>query len=362
MKSKKSNKLTDANTIASVYVNSISLRKSLMGIDKKAGRIKRNKKLQKKVSKNTHKRREYNMIDLTLNHHEIDDESEFNFTTTEGTLPPLERSSRGGSEIGDDAKAHERYSRSHERVRQPYNLQLKNIKDMRKTDHRKNDSSQENSLNISQNAISLVTGNISNNRSDLLNLKSEFSYETNKNVIKKGAKILKNTSLTSNAKGSLDPETFSKVKHNLQLRKFSKSDKKAVITVKKNEESNRSNSRKNRILSNSSSKSKLNLEEFTKMKYQNDTFKSVLTQVMTKFKNFKHQMSQAISSESGSSIVWTDKYGYGPNADPEQIKLGVPDTTDDKDKLIIQLRKQLTEKDLIIEKLRQQIDVQRMAN
>lgn len=101
LKKKLNQKFTDANTIKNVYVPNLGLKRGLVGIDKKAAKMKMNKKLRKRTSTKANKRREYKMIDLTLNHHDdnsIDTNSEFNFTTTEGSLPPLDRTSELGSD------------------------------------------------------------------------------------------------------------------------------------------------------------------------------------------------------------------------------------------------------------------------
>lgn len=313
-------------------------------------------KLQKKPSKNAHKRREYNMIDLTLNHHEIDEESDLNFTITDGSLPPLRRSSQNVSLNGDEEDNHERYSRSHKRERKPQALISKQYQNYRKTEHRK-DESNDFSLNISGNAISLETGNVSNNRSDLLHLQKELSYDKTNNI-NKGSRISKNTSLTSHAKVALDKEKFSKVKHNLKLRKFSKSDKKAIFKTKP--EDSRSGSRKSRLLSKTSSKSKINLEEFSKLKFENERYKHVLAEILSKFHNFKVKMSQANlqSSESGSSVVWRDKYSVNAKteAEPNMINIDIPGESE-KDILIAKMKKQLLEKDRIINDLRSQLDM-----
>lgn len=157
------------------------------------------------------------------------------------------------------------------------------------------------------------------------------------------------------------------MKHNLQLRSLSKSDKRDIEEI-----SNRSQSRKNRLLSSSSSKGRINLEEFTRLKLENEKYKAALTEMVQKFMKFKTQMaSQAQninSSESGSSIVWKDraqkaeeKYGVNSktDADADMVKVEVDD---DKDQRIKSLQQQLQQKDKVIAKLKRELDAQRKAN
>jgi hypothetical protein len=285
LKKKLENKFTNANTIKDIYVNNNSLRKALVGIDKKASKIKMNKKLRKRISKNN-KRKEFELIDLTLNQRdssEIDgNTSEFNFTTTEGSLPPLERSSKCGSELGEDSKHNERYARSHERAREPLNFQKKTDK---KSKHFKNDLSNNNSILIDEAAISLASGAKSNMRSDILNLQKDLSFDNralNKSDVK--SKRIGNINLNSSiVKGKIDRQKLQKMTDSIKLRKFSRSDKKVEnISI-------RSNSRKNRVLSKNSSK--LNLEEFTKIKLENEKFKQILGDIVQIFNKFKNQFT-----------------------------------------------------------------------
>lgn len=184
LKKKLNQKLTDANTIKNVYINNFGLKKNLLGFDRKSSKLKVNRKLRKGASKNTHKRREYKLIDLTLNQQDenaLEDGSEFNFTTTESSLPPLDRSSNIGSEADEDAKHHERYSRSHERAREPKSLQPKLRYKQRKTMN-EGDCSKERSIIINETSITLANGNKTNMRSDILNIKKDFSFDKHRDT------------------------------------------------------------------------------------------------------------------------------------------------------------------------------------
>lgn len=368
LKKKLNQKLTDANTIKNVYINSKNLRKALVGIDKKTSKLKQKGRFKKKTSKHVHKRREYNLIDLTLNQNEMEDGSEFNFTTTETSLPPLEKSSKIGSESSNDSKRHERYSRSHERARDQKTLQAKIHFPKRQTVHEK-DNSNNNSIIINENSITLASGNKINNRSDILSLKKNISFDKKKQGNHSEIKRrVNNATFNSNvSKGRRDPEQWQRIKQNLKLRNFAKSDKNSIENS-----SIRSNSRKSRILSGSSSKGKINLEEFTKLKMENQRYKLALQKMVEKFMQFKASMSAMSSkdqkaSESGSSIVWKDKAKtaqdkYKPqssNADEDMVKLNM---SDDKDQRIASLQEQLLRKDKIIAKLKKELDTSKKPN
>lgn len=289
-----------------------------------------NKKLRKRVSKNN-KRREYELIDLTLNQKdssEIDgDGSEFNFTTTEGSLPPLERSSKYGSELGEDSKQNERYARSHERAREPLNFKKKGDK---KSKQRQNDLSNNNSILIDETAISLASGAKSNMRSDILNLQKDLSFDNNRALNKSEVKgkRLGNINLNSSIiKGKIDKQKLQKMTDSIKLRKFSRSDKKVEnISI-------RSNSRKSRVLSKNSSK--LNLQEFTKIKFENERYKQALVDMIQKFNKFKAQFVKTPttdhnphSSESGSSIIWKEERKIQPKKENEDDQIVISSEED----------------------------------
>lgn len=127
-------KFTNASTIKSIYINNMKLGKGILGIDSRTSKMKINKKLRKKPIKGP-KRREYNPIDLTLNHHDdnsFDSYSDLEYAT-EKSLPPLGRSSHLGSEPDDENKQHERNSRSHERTRDIKALNSHSKMNQRKT-------------------------------------------------------------------------------------------------------------------------------------------------------------------------------------------------------------------------------------
>ena len=303
-----------------------------------------------------------------------DDDSEFNFTTTESSLPPLERNSRLGSECGEETKQHERYSRSHERPREP-NVAI-GVKQVSKryTQHEKK-SSNNNSIVIHEQAISLAHGDPQNKRSEQFSIPRDYSFENRKDESLtdiKASKMNMSEISASALNGRINKEKFQKVRQNLKLRKFSKSDKKDIIL---NPDS-RSNSRKNRLASSSSSKGKLNLEEFSRMKYENEQLKGALSQIVMKFSNFSSQIAGQASnpkttktSESGSSIIWKDNYHsnnkYEINKDAnaetetEMIKVEIGD---EKDRKIQELLKQLKQKDSIIEKLQKELNMQKKTN
>ena len=359
------------NTIANVYVGSnYSMRKGIVGIDKRPMKNKNKNKLRKRITANHNKRREYKLIDLTLNQEE--DDSEFNFTTTESSLPPLERNSRMGSEWDEETKQHERYSRSHERPREP-NSQI-GIKQASKryTQHEKK-SSKNNSIIINEQSITLAGGDPENKRSEKLNFKRDYSFDEQKEASLtdiKTEKINMSNISSSAINDQFNKEKFQKVRQNLKLRKFSKSDKKQIII---NPDS-RSNSRKNRIVSSSSSKGKLNLEEFTKMRLENDQLKGALSDIVMKFNTFtaqimgkseNHQITK--TSESGSSIIWKDNYQPGnkykinenANAEEDMVKVEIGD---EKDKKIQLLLNQLKQKDSLIAKLQKELESQKAHN
>jgi hypothetical protein len=123
------------------------------------------------------------------------DTSEFNFATIEGYLPLLERSSKCGSELGEDTKHNERYARSHERARESLNFQKKVDK---KSRQHQNDIFNNNSTLIDEKAISFAIGAMSNMRSDILNLQKDLSFDNralNKFEVK--SKCLENINLNS---------------------------------------------------------------------------------------------------------------------------------------------------------------------
>lgn len=361
------------NTISNVYVGSnYPIKKGIMGIDKRPVKSKTKNKLRKRINANTNKRREYKLIDLTINHQE-DDDSEFNFTTTESSLPPLERNSRIGSECGEETKQHERYSRSHERPREPnVAVGMKQIS-KRYTQHDKK-SSNNNSIVINEQAISLAHGDPGNKRSEQLNIHRDYSFENHRDAsltdIKTAGNKFNMSEISATAlNGRINKEKFQKVRQNLKLRKFSKSDKKDLVL---NPDS-RSNSRKNRVASSSSSKGKLNLEEFSRMRLENEQLKGALSKIVMKFSTFSNQIATqphepktAKTSESGSSIIWKDNYHSSnkyeitkdANAEAEMINVEIGD---DKDIKIQELLKQLKQKDSIIEKLQKELDIHKKA-
>lgn len=320
IKKKLNSKLTDASTIQNVYYNKSNLRKALVGIDKKNSKIKLNKKLGKRMSKNQ-KRKEYKLIDLTLNHQDDngleEDPSELNLTTTEGSLPPLENSSHNGSEKGKNHNF--RYSRSHQRPRETQKLKSNIQGKKRKLFDDNSSTSKKNEIDINEKTISLAMGSKPNMRSDILNMDKSISFEnprsTNKSEIK--GKRFYNSSMGSNtSKNQIDKPIMKKMTKDLKLRKFSKSDKKNPDSV-----SVRSGSRKSRALSKASSKAlsnasslgKINLQEFSKLKYENKQLKFMLGDMVSKFQKFKSQMSlnpninmNPRSSDSGSSHAWKE--------------------------------------------------------
>lgn len=131
--------------------------------------------MKKRAPNNSIKRKEFHLIDLTLNHPENEDESDIYFTTTESSLPPLDRASNVDSDEDDCRKQHERNSRSHERVRGPGKLhQSKNhVVRQRHTQHDKKPS-QENIV-ISEHLITLASTN--NVRAGQTKLQKDYSFD-----------------------------------------------------------------------------------------------------------------------------------------------------------------------------------------
>mmetsp|Transcript_17757 Transcript_17757/g.20523 ORF Transcript_17757/g.20523 Transcript_17757/m.20523 type:complete len:382 (-) Transcript_17757:8-1153(-) len=362
VKPKLNHKFTNVTAIANAYSGgNPSIRESLLAIDKRPMNSKNSRKLRKKITAIAGKKRDYKLIDLTLNHHEED--SDLNFTTTEGSLPPLDRGSNLDSECDEETKLHERYSRSHERVRDSQVLQGKNHASKRYTQHEKK-ASKNNSIVISDNLISLANGDAANMRSNKLAIHKELSFDNHKMTnCSETKKTLNNASLSGSAiKGSLNKDKLSQIKQNMQLKMFSKSEKRAGA----DEQDSRPNSRKNRLMSGSSSRSKINLEEFSKIKNKNEQFKGALTDMLAKFSDFTKKMSMCSklnqnvkSSESGSSIVWKDtsipnKYGFNnaTNAEPDMIEIEV---LDEKDQRIKELQQILEQKDKLIAQLKNEL-------
>lgn len=355
-------KLTDHKTISNVYVNKVGLRKSLMGIDRKSSKTKQNRRLRKRPNKQAPKRKEYKLIDLTLNHEtdSLVDGSECNFTNTENSLPPLDRSSKLGSEPDEENKQHERYSRSHERAREP--RALSNKKQPQNRYKQANGKTfGNNSIIINDRSITLASGDPHNMRSDKLSIQKEFSFDKQRATNKTETKMALNSSSLSAsiAKANFDKKKFQKVKQNFKLRKFSRSDQKPESNC-----GSRSNSRKSRILSNSSSRSKINFQEFTRLKLENEKYQHALTEMVSKFMKFKTQVESqqlpllsAKTSESGSSIIWKDRCEDTEGKDKAEDNKDIL-----KDKQIATLKKQLSQKDSIIAKLKQELEEQKKLN
>jgi hypothetical protein len=103
------------------------------------------------------------LIDLTLNHQDensLDNNSEFNFTTTEGSLPPLDRTSEMGSEYGEEAK-HQRNSRSQERTREDKSkLSHLQNKKHRNTVIEKQNSNKNKSIVITEKSVRAIYFNV----------------------------------------------------------------------------------------------------------------------------------------------------------------------------------------------------------
>ena len=140
-------------------------------------------------------------------------------------------------------------------------------------------------------------------RSDMLSIKKDFSFDKGRpNNKSEAKKRINNATLNHSVlKEDLSSQN-AKIKQGMKLRKFSKSSKNENDT-----QSNRSNSRKNRILSNASSSNRISLEEFTKLKLENQQLKHLLLEMVHKFDSFKASVTKDLagkSSESGSSIAY----------------------------------------------------------
>ena len=219
-------------------------------------------------------------------------------------------------------------------------------------------------------------------RSDVLNIKKDFSFDAERKGNKSEAKKRANNATLNHtvAKPSLDKKKFSKVRQNLKLRNFSNSSKNEIDA-----ESIRSGSRRSRLSSNASSRGKLNLQEFSNLKFTNERYKKALTSMVGVFSKFKSNFEQVskpkassaknegASSESGSSIVWKDKAQNSKylvsSTNPDAVDIVMANgqgkiehlahktihLDDEKDKKIAQLLKQLEEKDKLISDLQKQL-------
>lgn len=122
----------------------------------------------------------------------------------------------------------------------------------------------------------------------MLSIKKDFSYDKGRPNNKSEAKKRVNNATLNHSvmKGDFGSQN-SKLKQDFKLKKFAKSIKNDNDT-----ESNRSNSRKSRILSNASSSNRINIEEFTKLKMENRKLKNLLQEMVVKFDKFKASVTK----------------------------------------------------------------------
>jgi len=151
------------------YKENIKFKNPAFGLYKKNSKLKFNTSLRN-AKKKASKRRENNIIDLSMNQHEnnsIDSYSEFNLTT-EGSFPPLEKTSPKGAIIVEEDK---RIARSLERGtdynNKPSNSQISS----KMTFNKRASGSINNSISISENAISLQGASKANMRSGIFQQK-----------------------------------------------------------------------------------------------------------------------------------------------------------------------------------------------
>lgn len=218
-------------------------------------------------------------------------------------------------------------------------------------------------------------------RSDVLNIKKDFSFDADRKANKSEAKKrLNNATLNHTvAKPSLDKNKFAKVRQNMKLRNFSNSSKNQIDDV-----SERSGSRRSRLGSNASSRGKLNLQEFSNLRFENERYKKAFGEIAAKFNKFKdnfekgqNKTNMGKSSESGSSIVWKDKdehKKYFVNSiDPDAVDITLNQNglyscyklsialEDPKDRKISELTSMLEEKDKVIAELKKQLAMRRSS-
>jgi len=190
----------------------------------------------------------------------------------------------------------------------------------------------------------------------------------NRNTSKSEIKKLKNNAnLIQNLSKKGGNKQFGFVGKNMNLRNFSKSYKKSIETM-----SNHSGvSRKSRLLS-ASSNGGIDLKEYSKMKFENQRYKFLLSEMMEKFMKFKLSYEKGkgmgVTGESGSSFVWKDR------ADPSNTKIrhrensvNDPDMVNfemenEKDHIIKKLKQKLSQKDRIIEELKKQLTIPQRNN
>mmetsp|Transcript_7978 Transcript_7978/g.7058 ORF Transcript_7978/g.7058 Transcript_7978/m.7058 type:complete len:173 (-) Transcript_7978:595-1113(-) len=170
MKKKFIPKFPDVNATKNIYLDQNKFKKQVFASSKKSTKLRLGKNLRNNKNKRQPKRKEYNVIDLTLNHHEgnsLDSYSDLNLTNGEGSLPPLEKNSPLSSDFREENKRQERISRSLERGTN-YNNTSKR--------HKKNNDS-NNSIAVSDNSITLAGGIQINMSSNILTMNNKFNFD-----------------------------------------------------------------------------------------------------------------------------------------------------------------------------------------
>ena len=145
-------KFPELNAMNKAYISNMKINKNAFKLNKKSGKLKPNKFYKVPKQKKTTKRREYNLIDLTLNHEDdnsLGSYSDFN-QTIDPPLPLLQK--RTPNEGRFEEERPDRVSRSLERgkVKDPLNSGVKRHKN-NSINLRENDSN--NSIVISEQAV-----------------------------------------------------------------------------------------------------------------------------------------------------------------------------------------------------------------